>query len=188
MLLASTRTAAYLVDLAALLAMGYYIWRWPSTAGSAVGGLIGCVVAALNDSWETIAQLDPTLNFPPIKTARVVVHDLFSLAVCVGGLMLLLFMDLRERREAEDGAYMYERVGDWDTKRKVVMVAQWLVGAVAIMRLGFVLWNGCICSSERRQVVERRRRRQERRRTRRGPAVRDESEARLAEMGIRISR
>ncbi|KAI6785352.1 uncharacterized protein J7T54_006994 [Emericellopsis cladophorae] len=129
MLLASTRTAAYLVDLAALLAMGYFIWRWPSTAGAAVGGLIGCVVAALNDSWEMIAQLDPTLNFPPIKAARVVVHDLLSLAICVGGLMLLLFMDLRERREADDAAY--DRGSDWDTKRKVVMVAQWLVGAVA---------------------------------------------------------
>lgn len=76
-----------------------------------------------------IAQLDPTLNFPPIKVARVVVHDLLSLAVCVGGLMLLLFMDLREERDA--GGDGYHRVSDWATKRKVATVAQWLVGAVA---------------------------------------------------------
>ena len=88
-----------------------------------------CVVAALSDSWEMIAQLDPTLNFPPIKAARVVVHDLLSLAICVGGFVLLLFMDLREEREAEDDAY--ERVSDWDTKRKVGTVALWLIGAVS---------------------------------------------------------
>jgi hypothetical protein len=54
MLLASARTLAYLVDLGALLAMGYYSWRWPSTGGTVVGGLIG--VRASWSPWENKSE------------------------------------------------------------------------------------------------------------------------------------
>ena len=57
-----------------------------------------------------------------------------------------------------------------------------------IVRFGFVVWNGCIYSSERRRLMDRRRRQQERRRVRRELTEQQGVEMHLAEMGIRVSR
>lgn len=83
----------------------------------------------LNDSWEMIANADPTRNFTPLTAPRAVLHDLFSMGVCMGGLILLLFADIREQRDHEGG--QVEAHDDWKDKRTLFGVAQWLLAAIA---------------------------------------------------------
>lgn len=87
-------------------------------------------IALLNDSWEMIAQMDPTANFPPLTPPRAALHDLFSLAVCMGGLMLILFSDIRDQR-LMDYQPAFESDVVWDEKRRVVTIGKWMLAAVA---------------------------------------------------------
>lgn len=90
------------------------------------------VIALLNDSWEMIANADPTRNFTPLSAPRAVLHDLFSMGVCMGGLILLLFADIREKRDYEDTQGNQETVyHDWQDKRTLFGVAQWFLAAIA---------------------------------------------------------
>lgn len=44
----------------------------------------------LNDSWEIAAIIDQSATgFPRLTTGRKMVHDLFSLAICVGGIIMI---------------------------------------------------------------------------------------------------
>lgn len=83
----------------------------------------------INDSWEMVAHVDLTRNFHPLAPPRAVMNDLFSLAVCMGGLMLLIFADIREEREA-DITHDFGLGGDWGKKRHLMTLAQWLLAAV----------------------------------------------------------
>lgn len=86
-------------------------------------------IAMLNDSWEMVANVDPTRNFTPLTPPRAVLHDLFSMGVCMGGLILLLFSDSREKNAREGGdANFYD---DWDKKRALFRIAQWFLAAIA---------------------------------------------------------
>lgn len=84
----------------------------------------------LNDSWEMVAHVDPTNNLSPLAPARAVMNDIFSLAVCMGGLMLLVFSDLREERQAAliEG---FQANDDWREKRRLMTTGQWLLAGVA---------------------------------------------------------
>jgi hypothetical protein len=82
----------------------------------------------INDSWEMIAQVDWTDSFPPLPPARAVLHDLVCLAVCMGGLMLMLFNDIRDRQAGQADR---ERVHDWELSRRFTVICQWMLGAVA---------------------------------------------------------
>lgn len=128
--LAVARLLGWLTSLATLLALAYLVRRWSDKGGSAAAGFLGIAVAMLTDSWEVIAQLDPTYNFPPMKAPRAVMHDLFSLAVCVGGLMLMVFSDLREERAAQVDDD-FDKGHDWDAKRTGMDIAQWMLAVVA---------------------------------------------------------
>lgn len=84
----------------------------------------------LNDSWEMVSQIDPTNNFVPLTAPRAVLHDLFSMGVCMGGLILLLFADIREQRsDISDEPVVYE--DGWHEKRKFFNIAQWFLAAIA---------------------------------------------------------
>merc|ERR1712000_109446 len=180
--LAVARLLGWLASLATLLAIAYLVRRWSDKGGTAAAALLGVAVAMLTDSWEMIAQLDPTYNFPPMKPPRAVMHDLFSLVVTVGGLMLMLFSDLREERAAQvDDSF--DKGNDWNAKREVMDVAQWMLAIVAcvtaasagkeslqltlsrIMRFFFAIWSGCACTRARRQRQFRRHGRRRRRAT-----------------------
>ena len=180
--LAVARLLGWLASLATLLAIAYLVRRWPDKGGTAAAAFLGVAVAMLTDSWEMIAQLDPTYNFPPMKAPRAVMHDLFGLVVTVGGLMLMLFSDLREERAAQvDDSF--DKGNDWNAKREVMDVAQWMLAIVAcvatasagkeslqltlsrIMRFFFAIWSGCACTRARRQRQFRRHGRRRRRAT-----------------------
>ena len=44
----------------------------------------------LNDSWEVAAILDNSESgFPRLSIGRRILHDLFSMAICIGGLVMI---------------------------------------------------------------------------------------------------
>lgn len=47
----------------------------------------------LNDSYEMVAILDHTHGFIRLSPTRVLMHDLFALALTVGGIVLILFSE-----------------------------------------------------------------------------------------------
>lgn len=75
-----------------------------------------------------IANADPTRNFTPLTAPRAVLHDLFSMGICMGGLILLLFSDIREKRAREGDD---DFADDWGQKRTLFGVAQWFLAAIA---------------------------------------------------------
>jgi hypothetical protein len=81
----------------------------------------------LNDSWEMVAHTDPTGNFIPLAPPRVVLHDLFSMGVTMGGLILLLFADIREQR-SEHSTEPFDH--DSTKKREFFSIAQWFLAAI----------------------------------------------------------
>jgi hypothetical protein len=128
LVVAAARLVAWLTDLAAILVLAYIIKCWPSSGGAVSAGIVGSVIALLNDSWEMIANADPTRNFIPLTAPRAVLHDLFSMGICMGGLILLLFSDIREKRAREGGD---DFADDWGQKRTLFGVAQWFLAAIA---------------------------------------------------------
>jgi hypothetical protein len=97
-------------------------------------------IALLNDSWEMVSNVDTTGNFVPLSPPRAVLHDLFSLAVCMGGLMLLLFSDLRDQNVSQMVVFSNYRIRAeeieagrtiWNTKHEMFRAAQGFVAAVA---------------------------------------------------------
>lgn len=49
----------------------------------------------LNDSWEVIAITDTWQTLPRLSSSRRVLHDLFSLALSVGGTIMLWVSNVR---------------------------------------------------------------------------------------------
>lgn len=47
----------------------------------------------LNDSWEMVSILDSSHGFIRLSHTRVLMHDLFSLALTIGGIVLILFSE-----------------------------------------------------------------------------------------------
>lgn len=47
----------------------------------------------LNDSWEMVSILDRSHGFVRLSHTRVLMHDLFALALTVGGIVLVLFSE-----------------------------------------------------------------------------------------------
>lgn len=53
-------------------------------------GRFQTAIAMLNDSWEIAAIVDYSeAGFPRLTTGRKMVHDLFSLAICIGGIIMI---------------------------------------------------------------------------------------------------
>lgn len=48
-------------------------------------------IAILNDSWIVVAKLDRGLGFHPLSPARALLHDLFALAISLGGIVMIIF-------------------------------------------------------------------------------------------------
>ena len=46
----------------------------------------------LNDSWQMVASAERLEDFPMLAPARLLLHDVFSLVVTIGGILLLVFI------------------------------------------------------------------------------------------------
>uniref|UniRef100_A0A8H7K3W4 Uncharacterized protein n=1 Tax=Bionectria ochroleuca TaxID=29856 RepID=A0A8H7K3W4_BIOOC len=153
------RLLGWLTDLGAIVILGYIVRCWPEKGGTVAAGLVGTAIALLNDSWEMVSNVDTTGNFVPLSPPRAVLHDLFSLAVCMGGLMLLLFSDLRDQNVSQMVVFSNYRIRAeeieagrtiWNTKHEMFRAAQGFVAAVAAFRFLFSVWGACSCSRHRR--------------------------------------
>ncbi|KAF5026674.1 hypothetical protein F66182_1223 [Fusarium sp. NRRL 66182] len=83
------RLIAWITSLAAVLLLAYVCKEWSSKSQVIIAGAVGCAIAMLNDSWEILAVSDASFTVPRLATSRRVLHDLFSLALCVGGIIMM---------------------------------------------------------------------------------------------------
>ncbi|KAM0561965.1 hypothetical protein ACHAPJ_002406 [Fusarium lateritium] len=86
---AGVRLIAWITSLAAILLLAYVCKEWSSKSQVIIAGAVGCAIAMLNDSWEILAVTDASFTVPRLATSRRVLHDLFSLALCVGGIIMM---------------------------------------------------------------------------------------------------
>ncbi|KAH7208802.1 hypothetical protein DER44DRAFT_808895 [Fusarium oxysporum] len=86
---AGVRLIAWITSLASILLLAFVCKEWPSKSQVIIAGAVGCAIAMLNDSWEVLAVTDASFTVPRLATSRRVLHDLFSLALCVGGIIMM---------------------------------------------------------------------------------------------------
>ncbi|KAF5567176.1 hypothetical protein FNAPI_768 [Fusarium napiforme] len=147
---AGVRLIAWTTSLAAILMLAFVCKEWPSKSQVIIAGAVGCAIAMLNDSWEVLAVTDASFTVPRLATSRRVLHDLFSLALCVGGIIMMWVsnINITDDKNAEQ-----KRQEQW------LMAALWALIAVIGWRLIFAIW-GCVdCTGEARRAARRRQRR-----------------------------
>ncbi|KAF4340994.1 ferric reductase (metalloreductase) [Fusarium beomiforme] len=86
---AGVRLIAWVTSLAAILMLAWVGKEWPSKSQVIIAGAVGCATAMLNDSWDILAVTDASFTVPRLAASRRVLHDLFSLALCVGGIIMM---------------------------------------------------------------------------------------------------
>ncbi|KAF4989815.1 hypothetical protein FDECE_14584 [Fusarium decemcellulare] len=122
---AAVRTVAWLTSLAAVLMLAFVGKEWPSKGQVVIAGALGCAIAMLNDSWEVMAVTDTSLSVPRLATSRKILHDLFSLALCVGGIIMMWVSNINLAPGPKDKSREQIRQETW------VMWALWpLIGVV----------------------------------------------------------
>ncbi|KAI9166447.1 hypothetical protein HJFPF1_02549 [Paramyrothecium foliicola] len=133
------RFIGWIVDVISVVVLGYIAHRWPKRGGTIAAGMIGSCLAMLNDSIEVAGLLDRSRNWPRLAPPRVLLYDLLSLAVSLGGIILILFSELGKAYSWASWGLDYSewiRLEDEaDTQkpsRKLMTVmAMWMLGVVA---------------------------------------------------------
>ncbi|PHH91841.1 hypothetical protein CDD83_10091 [Cordyceps sp. RAO-2017] len=102
---ALARALGWVTALASIIIMGYIVRRWTDAGGAIVPGIVGAAVALLTDSWQMLALGDRQLGFPAMSPARAALHDTFSLAFSLGGVVMILLSNAptRQGRAADAG-------------------------------------------------------------------------------------
>lgn len=90
-------------------------------------------IAILNDSWQMMSATNHAMSFPALAPARTILHDMVSMAICLGGLVLVVFTgvgtgttDGYELQQAVD----YPQYGETFTLRRLMNAAHWFLMAV----------------------------------------------------------
>lgn len=73
----------------------------------------------LNDSWEVVALTDTWQTLPRLSTSRRVLHDLFSLALCIGGMIMMWVSNIHIGKDSDDAT------SDERRQEKYLMAALW---------------------------------------------------------------
>ncbi|KAK0388919.1 hypothetical protein NLU13_2496 [Sarocladium strictum] len=158
---AVARMVGWLTSIAALVVMAYVINKWPRSGGAVAAAMVGTGVAILNDSWEMVSILDRSGGFIRLSHTRVLMHDLFSLALTVGGIVLVLFSESGPAY-TNQGVRRRELHGIYD-KKHMLRASLYLQGGVVAWRFIFSV-AGCLNTSQssrrsRTAAQERRERR-----------------------------
>jgi hypothetical protein len=164
---AAARMLAWFNSIAALVVMAYVINKWPKTGGAVAAAMVGTGVAMLNDSWEMVSILDTSHGFVRLSHTRVLMHDLFSLALTVGGIVLVLFS---EAGPAYASQGLQRRDGDAYDQDHMLHAALYLLAAVVAWRFIFAL-VGCLNTSQASRARRHRTAAQSRRERRMAAAV-----------------
>lgn len=80
----------------------------------------------LNDSWEVVAILDRSEDgFPRLSIGRRILHDLFSMAICIGGLVMIWVVNFNGDDDNDIVKSEHER-----KKNALLMTGMWMTLAV----------------------------------------------------------
>lgn len=81
----------------------------------------------LNDSWEVVAILDRSEDgFPRLSIGRRILHDLFSMAICIGGLVMIWVVNFNNDDDDDNDIVKSEH----EQKNALLMTGMWMTLAV----------------------------------------------------------
>ncbi|KAL6804952.1 hypothetical protein GGI42DRAFT_306877 [Trichoderma sp. SZMC 28013] len=170
------RAVGWMTSVTTLVILAFIINQWADKGGAIAAGLVGSAIAILNDSWIVVAKLDRALGFNPLSPARALLHDLFALAISLGGIVMIIFSrytypaDGFAALESDSSPQITGSAGEVDvisregfSQNKMLSIAVWMLTAVVIWRFIFIVWGGFECFFEFRHIHHTRPRRRERR-------------------------
>ncbi|KAL7943342.1 hypothetical protein V8C42DRAFT_346796 [Trichoderma barbatum] len=166
------RAVGWMTSVTTLVILAFVINQWPDKGGAIAAGLVGAGISILNDSWIVAAKLDRALGFNPLSPARALLHDLFALAISLGGIVMIIFSRYTYKADgfaaldSDSSPQITGSVGDPDiisregfSLNRMLTVAVWMLTSVVIWRFIFIIWGGFECFSEFRHIHHTRPRR-----------------------------
>ncbi|OAA71754.1 hypothetical protein LEL_08989 [Akanthomyces lecanii RCEF 1005] len=129
---ALARTLGWITSIATMVVLGFIANRWPERFGSIAGGMGGVAIAILNDSWQMMSATNHSTGFQALPPARAMLHDMVSMAISLGGLVLVIFTG---SGTADDGYDLQHALDDSQygaafTLRRLMNTAHWFLMAV----------------------------------------------------------
>ncbi|KAM0253900.1 hypothetical protein ACHAQJ_007075 [Trichoderma viride] len=137
------RAVGWMTAVTTLVILAFIINQWSDKGGAIAAGLVGSAIAILNDSWIVVAKLDRALGFRPLSPARALLHDLFSLAISLGGIIMIIFSrytyqaDGFAALDSDSSPQIIGGVGDPDvisregfSQNRLLAIAVWMLTAV----------------------------------------------------------
>ncbi|TWU73201.1 hypothetical protein ED733_004397 [Metarhizium rileyi] len=125
------RGLAWVTDIAAIVVLCFVAQRWTTTCGAVTPGIIGAVIALLNDSWQMVAFTDRSLGLEPMKPHRTLMHDIFSLAITLGGIVLMVVSNVQGKDADESVDYKGEESDEIKlNKSTMAWLGLWLLVVV----------------------------------------------------------
>lgn len=143
---ALARALGWATSIAAMVVMGFVANRWPAKIGSIAGGMVGVAMALLNDSWQMLSIANRAVGFAPLSPQRAMLHDMVAMAICMGGLVLVIFTGTSP--DTTDASYDVRyaldnaQYGAAFTLRRLMNAAHWFLVGVILWRFVFAVW-GC---------------------------------------------
>ncbi|KHN99754.1 uncharacterized protein MAM_02607 [Metarhizium album ARSEF 1941] len=167
------RGLAWTTDIAAIVVLCFVAQTWTATCGAVAPGIIGvsdtrplgaasserasraddvgspqAVVALLNDSWQMVAFADGSLGFASTRPHRTLMYDVFSLAVTLGGIVLMIVSNVQGGGAVDGGGIDLH-------KSTMAWLGMWLLTVVIVFRAGFALWACADCYKEYQRDARR---------------------------------
>jgi hypothetical protein len=169
------RFVGWAAAVISVVVLGYMAHRWPGRGSTIAAGMIGACLAMLNDSIEIAGMLDQAHSYARLAPPRVLLYDLLSLAVSLGGIILILFSELGK---AYSWVGWSMKPDSWEddededdsprpSRRLMTILAMWMLGVVALWRFIFCIWACCDSSSNARSFSRAQREVRRRQRARR---------------------
>ncbi|KAJ3486921.1 hypothetical protein NLG97_g6521 [Lecanicillium saksenae] len=90
-------------------------------------------IALLNDSWQMMSVTNRSMGFEPLPAARAMLHDMVSMAICLGGIVLVIFTGTSVPKSDDydlQHSLDYSQYGEAFTLRKLMDAAHWFLMAV----------------------------------------------------------
>ncbi|QLI63643.1 uncharacterized protein G6M90_00g017220 [Metarhizium brunneum] len=148
----AARGAAWATDVAAIVVLCFVAQKWTATCGAVAPGIIGAVIALLSDSWQMVAFADRRLGVAPTKPHRTLMHDVFSLAVTLGGVALMLVSNVPGGEGRDPASHAGDEgpgAGGIALRRSTMAwLGLWLLTVIIVFRVGFAAWSCADCYKE----------------------------------------
>ncbi|KAG8414622.1 hypothetical protein J3459_014211 [Metarhizium acridum] len=156
----AARGVAWATDIAAIVVLCFVAQKWTATCGAVAPGIIGAVIALLNDSWQMVAFADRSLGVASMGPHRTLMLDVFSLAVSLGGVVLMLVFNVQGKEVHELARHAGEE-GEGDGggttfhRSTMAWLGLWLLTVILVFRVGFAVWACADCYKEYQRDARR---------------------------------